>query len=248
VLFTGIAGPPSSGAFAEPIVLFNFRMDIGTGVFLLLAGVDHGATLLPPLWKYYTGQVARGVNPIRWIEYSISSSIMLVLISLTVGIRDINALIIGFGCNSAMILFGLVQEWENDPSERRGRKVTWWPFIFGSVIGIVPWIALSTTLGLSQTNCLNEVYNSTFTVYDPTTTPMMANATMSDIECIPGFVFGIYFSLLILFFTVRMSAVLLMFVSCTNILIISLPSTCCCNISRWGRGSARTFLNVYICG
>lgn len=182
-------------------MLFNFRMDIGAGVFLLLAGVDHGITLLPPVWEFYKSSVKLGVNPIRWTEYSISSSIMLVLICLVVGIRDFNALVIGFGCNSAMILFGLVSEYANkDPS---ARKVNWWPFIFGSIIGLVPWIALSATLGLSQTNCLNMVYNATFTVLDPTTTPAVINGTTTapaELTCIPGFVFGIFFSLLILFF------------------------------------------------
>ena len=56
---------------------------------------------------------------------------MLVLIFLVVGIRDINALIVGFGANTAMIFFGLLQEQHNDLKD----KVDWTPFIFGCIIG-----------------------------------------------------------------------------------------------------------------
>jgi hypothetical protein len=211
VMFWAIAGPPSSGRFQNPVVLFNMRMDIAVAIFFFFAAVDHGITLLPRLgpipsvWSWYKESVARGINNLRWWEYSISSSIMLVLICLTVGIRDINALIMGFGSNSAMIYFGLLHEKINAGRE----KTDWMPFIFGCIAGIVPWIALSTTLGLTQVNCLTNRANGTYTVSLPATTAPAVNTTLTAAaQCIPSFVFGVYASLLLLFFTFALNMVL----------------------------------------
>lgn len=193
-----------------PTVVFNMRMDIAIAVFLLLACVDHLlSTLVPPLWRMYKKNVARGVNPFRWIEYSISASIMIVLICLVVGISDITSLINAFGANSAMIFFGLVQEQYALRRAESGDKLSlgdWLPFIFGSIVGIVPWIALSVQLGLSQTNCLNGINGTVFTTY--ATTAPATNATVTAATCIPGFVFGIYASLLFLFFTFAINMML----------------------------------------
>jgi hypothetical protein len=145
-------------------------MDIAIAIFFFFAMTDHAITLIPPIWRYYTSQVSRGVNSLRWWEYSVSSSIMLVLIFLVVGIRDIMSLICAFGANSAMIFLGLLHERVNLPVTMDGvGTVDWMPFIMGSVIGIIPWIALSVSLGLTQTNCLNNVSNGTYTVFTTTT-------------------------------------------------------------------------------
>lgn len=45
-------------------------------------------------------------NPVRWVEYSFSSSIMILILLVLSGVVDIYALIASFGCNFAMILFG----------------------------------------------------------------------------------------------------------------------------------------------
>jgi hypothetical protein len=207
MLDLSLAGPPGGGRYSQPVVVFDMRMDIAIAVFLLLAFADHAlSVLVPPLWRIYQRNVARGVNPFRWIEYSVSASIMIVLIALVLGISDITSLINAFGCNSAMILFGLLQE---QSALRRGTQslADWAPFIFGSIIGIVPWISLSLQLGLSQTDCLNHVNATVFTTY-PTTAPALSNATASTAACIPSFVFGIYASLLVLFFSFAVNMLL----------------------------------------
>ncbi len=175
------AGAPGSGRYSQPTVVFNMRMDIAIAVFLLLAFVDHALSIfVPPLWRVYKLNVARGINPFRWIEYSISASIMIVLISLVVGISDITSLINAFGCNTAMILFGLLQEqYSLRRAQHRDRATLsdWLPFLFGSIVGIVPWIALSVELGLTQTNCLNALNSTVFTTYATTAPAVSANAT-----------------------------------------------------------------------
>ena len=81
-------------------------------VFLLLAAVDH---LSVATWArdWYDRQVARGINPARWWEYAVSASLMIVLIAMLAGVREVTALIALFGVNAAMILFGLGMERAN---------------------------------------------------------------------------------------------------------------------------------------
>merc|ERR1711916_27785 len=93
--------------------------------------------------------------------------------------------------------------------------VDWWPFIFGCIVGIIPWMGLSTSLGLAQTGCLENAANGTFTVFTTTTAAMTtspANSTTMPMgptgDCIPSFVFGVFASLLILFFTFALNMLL----------------------------------------
>ena len=79
-------------------------------------------------------------NYFRWAEYSLSSSVMIVLIAMLTGISDIAALIAIFAVNAAMIFFGAVQE----RYERPGGSL--WPFWLGCVVGIAPWLAVGVYL------------------------------------------------------------------------------------------------------
>jgi hypothetical protein len=86
--------------------------------------------------------VSRGINPARWIEYSLSSSLMMVVIAMLVGIYDIASLILIFTLNATMILFGWLMELHNQPTER----TNWTAYWFGCFAGIVPWIAVAIYL------------------------------------------------------------------------------------------------------
>ena len=78
------------------------------------------------------------INEFRWYEYALSSSIMIILIAVLMGVYDIGALILIFGLNASMNLFGLLMEKINLDN----KKVNWLPFIYGSIAGIIPWIIL----------------------------------------------------------------------------------------------------------
>ena len=141
-----LAGPPGSGDFAGPVTLIELRIDLAVAAFLALAAVDHLTVASPWAKRWYLGNVARGVNPARWWEYSVSASLMVVLIAMLTGISNAAALIALFGANAAMILFGLVMERVNlDRS-----SVDWRPFIYGCLIGAVPWLAISLQLIVTQ--------------------------------------------------------------------------------------------------
>jgi hypothetical protein len=131
-------GPPGSPTSTTEL----FELPIGPAVaaFLLLSALAH-FLLAGPAWGWYRRMLADSVNYARWIEYSVSSSLMIVLIAMLTGIADIAALVGLFGVNASMILFGWLQE----RYERPGRP-GWLPFIFGSFAGIVPWIAIGIYL------------------------------------------------------------------------------------------------------
>jgi hypothetical protein len=62
---------------------------------------------------------------------------MIFLIAQLTGITDVNALFAIFALNAAMILFGALQEKYESPGTKRLL-----PFIFGSMVGIVPWFSV----------------------------------------------------------------------------------------------------------
>jgi hypothetical protein len=121
--------------------LFSIAIGPAVALFLLLAAIDHLVVASPRVHLWYEGCLDRRANYARWIEYSVSASIMIVLIAMFVGIRDIAALIAIFGVNTAMILFGLLMERQQKPG-----ATDWSAFWFGSFAGVVPWIAISIYL------------------------------------------------------------------------------------------------------
>jgi hypothetical protein len=94
---------------------------------------------------------------------------MIFLIAQLTGVTDINALVSIFGLNAAMILFGALQEKYEKPGN--GKLL---PFIFGSMVGVVPW----------------------FSVFFMVIQPKSTNSAE-----VPGFVIGIMVSIFVAFFT-----------------------------------------------
>jgi len=133
-----LAGPPGT-ELSERETLFDIPVGPFVGVFLLLAAVDHLLMAAPGIWPWYRDNLRRGINQARWWEYSVSASIMIVLIALVTGISDIGALVAIFGVNAAMILFGLVMEQVNPDREH----VNWTPFLLGCLVGAVPWLIIA---------------------------------------------------------------------------------------------------------
>ncbi len=118
--------------------LFDFPFAIMVAVFFFLSATAHLIIVLPKTNKIYNEGLEKGINPFRWYEYAISSSIMIVLIALLFGIYDIGALILIFALNASMNLFGLLMEKINQYTS----KTLWSPFVYGSVSGIAPWIVI----------------------------------------------------------------------------------------------------------
>jgi Heliorhodopsin len=147
-----------------------FELPIGPAVaaFLLLSAIAH-LTMALPARRWYEARLARGQNPIRWIEYAFSSSLMIIVIASLSGVREIGTLIAIFGANAGMILFG----WSMEAANEGRARPQWLHFVFGSVTGVVPWIVIGVALGTA--------------------------ATAPGAVGIPGFVIAIYISMFITF-------------------------------------------------
>ena len=123
-------GPPGTAPPA-PEHLFDVPIGPAIAVFLALAAVDHllTGTLLR---GRYEADLRAGVNRFRWIEYSVSATLMIILIGFYTGLTGITEVILIVGANVAMILFGWLQEVMNPPGRAR---TTMLPFWFGCVAG-----------------------------------------------------------------------------------------------------------------
>lgn len=149
VTATYLAGPPGTPP-EEQVTLFELRTGAAVAAFLLLSALAH-VLVSTVWWKGYRADLAQRRNRARWVEYALSSSLMIVLIAQLVGISDVAALVALFGVNASMILFGWLQEQYEQPGGGG-----WLPFVFGCVAGIVPWLAITVYLLSPESTSGNE--------------------------------------------------------------------------------------------
>ena len=128
-------------------VLFDLSLPMLIAVFFFLSA---GAHLIISTFynKQYNKDLSKGINVIRWIEYSVSASIMMVAISLLVGIYDAMSLVMIFALTAIMNLLGLVMEVHNQTTKR----TNWLSFILGSFAGIIPWLVVAFYMWLGADN------------------------------------------------------------------------------------------------
>lgn len=134
--------------------------------FLFLSAAAHFITVIPSVYKWYIKNLKNKINYIRWYEYALSSSVMIYVISVLNGINDGMLLFALVGLNAAMNLFGASMEMHNstlrklanhqittktvldengeviemDTTDGDTYKPNWSHFVFGSFVGILPWI------------------------------------------------------------------------------------------------------------
>jgi hypothetical protein len=121
----------------DPKLVYNLPFGIAVSVFLLLSAVAH-FSLATFGFKWYEKSLKKGMNPVRFYEYALSSSLMIVLIGMLVGMWDIGSIILIFGLNAAMNLFGIAMEKQNQTTT----KTDWTNFIYGCFAGIIPWVVI----------------------------------------------------------------------------------------------------------
>ncbi|MFP4078147.1 MAG: heliorhodopsin HeR [Candidatus Izemoplasmataceae bacterium] len=140
--------PTVYGRFLEPYesggygpvtqTLFDLPFGILVAVFLLLSALFH-FLISGPLKTKYLEKIEKGINPFRWYEYALSSSIMIVLLAAMFGLLSIEAIVLIFVTNALMNLFGLLMEKMN-PLDRQ--NTDWTAHVFGWVAGITPWVLI----------------------------------------------------------------------------------------------------------
>jgi hypothetical protein len=140
---------PGSGlVLTNTDTLFELPFLPMTASFLLLSAIFHFLIAFPFKKKYRAG-LRVGINQFRWYEYALSSSLMIVLISALFGVRDVAVFALIALSNAAMNLFGLDMELLNQGESKVGKKVNWLPFIFGTIIGLAPWLAIAFYIGVN---------------------------------------------------------------------------------------------------
>jgi hypothetical protein len=105
--------------------------------FLFVSAIAH-LSLATYAYEWYVANLKRRINYARWFEYAISSSIMIVLIAMLVGIFELASLMLIFALNATMNLFGLMMELHNQTT----KKTDWTAYIMGCFAGFVPWVVL----------------------------------------------------------------------------------------------------------
>lgn len=166
---TSPEGGPGEGA-PQSEKLLDLPLAPLIASFLFISSASHLALTLPRINAWYNRNLDNGVNWARWWEYSLSSSIMIVVIALFPGIYDLGSIILIFSLNVMMIFSGLLMESVNKGAVKE--NVNWLPFWGGSFAGIVPWAVITLFLVSPGTRSMSEV---------------------------PGFVYGIFFSLFLFF-------------------------------------------------
>jgi hypothetical protein len=121
----------------DPKLVYELRFGPAVAAFLLLSAIAH-FYLATIGYRGYVEKLRKGMNPVRFYEYALSSSLMIVLIGMLVGIWDLGTMIVMFGINAAMNLFGIMMELHNQNTT----KTNWTAFIYGCIAGIIPWIVI----------------------------------------------------------------------------------------------------------
>lgn len=121
----------------NPELFYEVPFGIAVSFFLLISAVAH-FYLATIGYNRYVKDLKKGINPVRFYEYALSSSLMIVLIGMLVGIWDLGAIILIFTVNATMNLFGIMMELHNQHTE----KTNWTAFFYGCIAGIVPWVVI----------------------------------------------------------------------------------------------------------
>jgi hypothetical protein len=121
----------------DPKLVYELPFGVAVAVFLLLSAVAH-FSLATFGYTWYAKNLVKGMNPARFYEYALSSSLMIVLIGMLVGMWDLGSMILAFGLNAMMNLFGVMMELQNQTT----KKTDWTAFIYGCIAGILPWVVI----------------------------------------------------------------------------------------------------------
>ncbi|MEF8814943.1 MAG: heliorhodopsin HeR [Halovenus sp.] len=126
--------------FPETVSFIDANLPLLVAGFLFISAFAHTA-IATVLYDRYVEYLDRGMNPYRWYEYSVSASLMIVVIGMLAGIWDLGTLVALFALVAVMNLAGLLMERRNESTD----ETDWTPYWVGVVAGIVPWIVIAIT-------------------------------------------------------------------------------------------------------
>ncbi len=133
--------------------LFEFPIALIAPIFLLLSAVAHLFISSPFYIRRYEQNIEKGINPPRWWEYAISSSLMLVVLLMLGGLIELSSIVFIFTLNFIMNMMGLMMEMHNQLTQ----KTSWFSFNIGVLAGIVPWIMGGIYFVVSTNNIADAI-------------------------------------------------------------------------------------------
>jgi hypothetical protein len=134
------------------INLYNLKFGYWVAIFFFLSSLFH--LIIATVYnKTYSENLKKGLNKARWSEYSLSASLMMVLIAMLGGIYDLSSLVMIFGLTAVMNLCGLIMEVSNEGKS----KADWTSYWIGCFAGILPWVAVAIYFWGASTELENAV-------------------------------------------------------------------------------------------
>lgn len=153
-------------AILTPETWLNLDLGKTIAVFLLASAVAHYITILPKVFPWYLEKLSKHQNLIRWWEYGISSSLMVVVIAALCNITDAATMILLFSINTCMNFFGAMMEKHNSALKEHAKNyeelsitmgnkkldmqksikssyiTDWTSFWYGIFAGVIPWVIM----------------------------------------------------------------------------------------------------------
>lgn len=127
-------GPPGPEP-GEPTVLAEVRVGPAVAVFLFLACLDHAWAAI-----FWTSYRERQYKKQRWVEYSLSATLMMMLVALLCGISEITSILHIWVNYPLCMLCGYFVE--------REEEIGIW-FVLGSALALPVWVGAFTQIGIN---------------------------------------------------------------------------------------------------
>jgi hypothetical protein len=150
--------PATESIAPETVAFVDANLPLLVAGFLFVSAIAH-TVVATVRYDSYVDYLDRGTNPYRWYEYSVSASLMIVVIGMLAGVWDLGTLAALFGLVAVMNLSGLLMEQRNESRT----ETDWTPFWVGCLAGIVPWLVIGVTFVGSVT--ASDGQFPTFVIY-----------------------------------------------------------------------------------
>ena len=135
----------------------------------ITAGFHFGLAGIKPIRDKYNLDLRSGTNVFRWVEYSITASIMITIIALSLGLRESNSLILINVLNSTIMLFGYLVEKCLKNKNKKGALF----FTFLGWVGLLAiWSILAQTAVNATGGLISAATNNEETIEQPSGVPV----------------------------------------------------------------------------
>ena len=117
--------------------LFDVNLAYVVAAFFFMSAIAH-LYIATVYRKKYEANLEKGINKVRWYEYGISASTMMIAIAMLSGVADLSTLVMIFGATLVMNLCGLIMEVHNQTT----KKTNWLSYWIGTLAGLGPWVVV----------------------------------------------------------------------------------------------------------